>query len=233
MNGGRGGLSAGALKALAAALMVADHAGLYLFANAWPLRALGRPAFPIFAFFVAEGARHSRAPVRYLGRMAALAVLSQPAFSRVAGGGWWEWGYLNTLFTLCCGLGAVLACRRTQGLWPAFLLMGAAELLGMDYGAAGVLMVWLFDRLRGAPALERVGVPILAGAVFYCLPAFSLLLLGGRPGLYAFLELLAVGAVPLLLLYNGRRGRGGRWFYAFYPGHLLALWLAGVLLAGR
>ena len=40
-----------------------------------------------------------------------------------------------------------------------------------------------------------------------------------------------VAACMLLGLYNGQRGRGGKWlFYVFYPAHLLLLWLVGQAL---
>ena len=228
MKEGRG-LSAGALKGIAAGLMAVDHAGLFLCGNALWMRAAGRLAFPIFAFFIAEGARRSRRPGRYLGRLLGLAALSQPAFSRVVSGVWLELSYLNTLFTLALGLLAILWSWRAGSAWPALVLMLAAELLGTDYGAAGVLTVWLFDRLQDGGPLERTAVPILAGAGLYCLPALVFALGEGDWNPVYFIELLAAGAAPLLMLYNGERGRGGRWFYWFYPGHLLGLLGVGAL----
>lgn len=54
-------------------------------------------------------------------------------------------------------------------------------------------------------------------------------ILDGTMGYYVF---TGVSLLPLLL-YNGRKGKGLKWlFYAFYPGHLLILfvikWLMGV-----
>ena len=61
------GLSAAALKWIAAAAMTADHIGI-VFSAALPagaqliLRTAGRIALPLFCFFVAEGARRTGRP---------------------------------------------------------------------------------------------------------------------------------------------------------------------------
>ena len=40
-------------------------------------------------------------------------------------------------------------------------------------------------------------------------------------------------AVPLLLLYNGRRGKGSKWFfYFFYPVHFLVFAALAAAIAG-
>lgn len=42
---------------------------------------------------------------------------------------------------------------------------------------------------------------------------------------------MMVAALPLLLLYNGRRGRSWKWFfYLFYPLHILLLYYIGLIL---
>ena len=50
-------------------------------------------------------------------------------------------------------------------------------------------------------------------------------------GLSAWSQLLALGAVPLLALYNGQRGKYNlKWlFYWYYPVHLAIIHLIGML----
>ena len=71
------GLDGGALKGIAAALMLTDHVGAILLPEVLALRCVGRLAFPIFAFFIAEGYAHTRNFGRYIRRLAILAVLSE------------------------------------------------------------------------------------------------------------------------------------------------------------
>ena len=53
-------LSSSALKLLACGFMLIDHVGVRLFPDVLILRIIGRLAFPIFAFFIAEGCRYTR-----------------------------------------------------------------------------------------------------------------------------------------------------------------------------
>ena len=42
---------------------------------------------------------------------------------------------------------------------------------------------------------------------------------------------MMVGSLPLMLLYNGQKGRGLKWlFYIFYPAHIFILYWIGSLL---
>ena len=65
LTDGRRGLSGNALKLIACVFMVIDHVGVFLLPQYYILRVLGRIAFPIFAFMIAEGARHTRNRLRY------------------------------------------------------------------------------------------------------------------------------------------------------------------------
>ena len=69
-----GFLTGNALKLIAAFAMVCDHAGLMLFPQVPILRVIGRLAYPIFAFMIAEGCRYTRNKKRYLGLLLALAA---------------------------------------------------------------------------------------------------------------------------------------------------------------
>ena len=54
------GISATVLKWLALVFMTVDHVGAFLFPECAALRAVGRLAFPLFAFTVGESLRHTR-----------------------------------------------------------------------------------------------------------------------------------------------------------------------------
>lgn len=44
---------------------------------------------------------------------------------------------------------------------------------------------------------------------------------------------MMVGSLPLMLCYNGERGRGGgKIFYLFYPAHIWILFVLSNLMAG-
>ena len=71
------GLDGGALKCIAAVLMAVDHVGAILLPEVLVLRCIGRLAFPIFAFFIAEGYAHTRDFWRYFRRLAVFAAVSE------------------------------------------------------------------------------------------------------------------------------------------------------------
>ena len=52
------------LKLIAAATMLIDHAGLLLFPGEHWMRIVGRIAYPLFAWCIAEGFRYTRSPQR-------------------------------------------------------------------------------------------------------------------------------------------------------------------------
>lgn len=76
-------LTAFHLKLIALVTMIVDHIGaaLPISRPLGPLmRNIGRMAFPLYAFFVAEGCRHTRSRERYLLRLGLLALVSEIPF---------------------------------------------------------------------------------------------------------------------------------------------------------
>ena len=195
------------LKLLAMLAMTADHIAVF-FPEIPLLRWIGRLAMPVLCFFIGEGLRHTRSPRRYLLRLTGFALLSELPFDLAFYGGI-EWGHQNVYFTLALGLLALWAIqsRGMEGWLLALTAALAAELLGCDYGMYGVLLILLLDRFHRARSEQLAGAALLNLAFF---------------GLQT--QTLSLIALPLLWLYNGKRGRDDRrLFYLYYPAHLCVL----------
>ena len=196
------------LKLLAILAMTADHIGAVFFPEIPLLRWIGRLAMPVLCFFIGEGLRHTRSPRRYLLRLTWFALLSELPFDLAFYGGI-EWGHQNVYFTLALGLQALWAIqsRGMEGWLLALTAALAAELLGCDYGMYGVLLILLLDRFHRARS-EQLAAAALLNLAFFGLQTQTLSLI----------------ALPLLWLYNGKRGRDDRrLFYLYYPAHLCVL----------
>lgn len=196
------------LKLLAMLAMTADHIGAVFFPEIPLLRWIGRLAMPVLCFFIGEGLRHTRSPRRYLLRLTGFALLSELPFDLAFYGGI-EWGHQNVYFTLALGLLALWAIqsRDMEGWLLALTAALVAELLGCDYGMYGVLLILLLDRFHSARSEQLAGAALLNLAFF---------------GLQT--QTLSLIALPLLWLYNGKRGRDDRrLFYLYYPAHLCVL----------
>ena len=196
------------LKLLAILAMTADHIGAVFFPEIPLLRWIGRLAMPVLSFFIGEGLRHTRSPRRYLLRLTGFALLSELPFDLAFYGGI-EWGHQNVYFTLALGLLALWAIqsRGMEGWLLALTAALAAELLGCDYGMYGVLLILLLDRFHRARS-EQLAAAALLNLAFFGLQTQTLSLI----------------ALPLLWLYNGKRGRDERRLsYLYYPAHLCVL----------
>lgn len=224
------GLDGGALKGIAAALMLTDHVGAILLPEVPVLRCVGRLAFPIFAFFIAEGYAHTRDFGRYFRRLAILAVVSEIPFN-LENGAVFDLTRQNVLFTFCLALLTLrgleaLGRERGFGRWAGCGLVLAAgfaagELLRTDYGGWGVVTVALLYLCRDGK-YEKLWLLLAMAAVnglgmgSLTMPVFG----GEMP-----IQIFAVAALPVIWLYNGQAGPKGlrRAFYVFYPAHLLVL----------
>ena len=212
-------LTGNALKILAAVFMTADHAGILLFPRSTFLRIIGRLAFPIFAYMIAEGCRYTRNKKRYLGGILSLAVLCQAVYFVVDGS-----MYLSILFTFSLSILTIYALQRYQAVptaGNALLLAGTVcgvyllnQWFTIDYGFFGCIV----PVLAALPRQQDSGVNRRRIALFSVGLALLSLDLGGiQP--YCLLSL------PLLLLYSGKRGKANLkyFFYLFYPIHLAVL----------
>ena len=74
------GLSGNQLKIIALIAMTCDHVGKELLPGINVLQIVGRLAFPIFAYMIAEGCRYTRNRRKHLLNVAGLAILCQVVY---------------------------------------------------------------------------------------------------------------------------------------------------------
>lgn len=141
------GLDSFTLKIIALVTMIIDHTGAVLFPQYPILRIIGRISFPIFAFLAAEGFYHTRNVKKYMLRLAGFAVLSEVPFDIVFYGKFFEPAHQNIFFTLLLGVmlmyfyGSQYSLASKAGC--VILLLLAGDFFRTDYGAWGILMIFV------------------------------------------------------------------------------------------
>ena len=231
-------VSSFSLKMAAIVGMTLCHVGV-IFQAALPFwvycacEAFGGLTFPIMAFLVSEGYRHTHNVRRYAGRLFAFAVVSQVPYGLFFEPVVLDLGETsfqlpctgNVLFTLLLGLAMLVACDRMK-CRPAFWALFAAGTVAtvvLDWGVLGPVMILMAHVL---PEPDRRTYPTLLAVLALGLPALGGVLQGDLASLPELLyELVGgVGALCLLRAYDGSRGRSLKWFfYLYYPVHILVL----------
>lgn len=229
----RRGLSASTLKIFAMACMLLDHLWATVVpGNLW-MTCVGRLAFPIFAFQIAEGYHKTKDLRCYAKRLLFWAVLTEIPFNLMVGGGIFYPYHQNVLWTMLLGLWVIHAfdrLRKTPDPKTYIKVIGvvfAALLLSIvgfvDYSAAGVLLVAVFGMLRGH-RWEKAGQLIAMWYVHCVMLKGQVISVGGLElGIQSF----AVLALLPIWLYDGRKGLSGKGWqlfcYGFYPLHMLII----------
>lgn len=222
------GMPQEALKAIACATMLLDHIGA-MFVPGYTLRIIGRIAFPIFCFLMAEGAYYTKSPAKYALRLTIGMLLSELPFDFAFHYGS-TWKYQSVMVTLLVGFLAVEVIQNTNsGLLKLLATVAGfalAEFANTDYGGYGVLLVILFSQTRGQWWLQTVLVAMFA----WMMNSVKVRVFGCNIPIEMFAVL---GMIPIGL-YSGRKAtssRAAQWaFYLFYPLHLTALVCVRILM---
>lgn len=211
--------------------MVIDHVGLFFFPQYHLLRIIGRLAFPLFAWLIANGAYYTKNGIRYLKRLFILACIAQVPFTLAnhnIGNPYW---FFNVVFTLCLGLMVILTIQRTPDWrWRtivsviAFL---AAYGFNTDYGVVGVVSIvffYLFFRAPWKMVLSQIVVFGAPSLWFILVHAYYHQLTGVT--IYTFNELVALVSLVPIYLYTNKEGVKAKYlFYIFYPLQYVVIYL--------
>ncbi len=235
------GINALQLKILAMVFMLCDHMwATVIHGNDW-LTCVGRLAFPIFAFQIAEGYAHTRDPKAYRRRLLVWALISEIPFNLMTGGWLINPLHQNVLFTFWLSLiiiGRIDKAQERSGFmgWLMTLVwLALGYVLGfvgfVDYFGYGVFMTagfYLFRRSRINQFFMMAVVNILwmKGLVYP-------VMIFGQEWLIPQQAFALLALIPIWL-YNGEQGPYNktirRLCYAFYPAHILILSLIGMFV---
>jgi len=212
--------------------------------NEW-LTCVGRIAFPIFAFLIAEGCAHTRNLKKYALRMFLFALVTEIPFNLMCAGRIFYPIHQNVLWTFLLSIGLIALNQRAEnlpqwrrilrGCWTTLAGFLAGTLTMVDYYGYGVMMVLIFWFFRGRKwwclagqllLMWYVNTELMGGLVY----EFTAL---GRLWVIHQQSFALLALIPIWL-YRGDRGYDAPWFryfrYCFYPAHMLLLALLRSIL---
>lgn len=230
------------LKIIAFISMFCDHFGDAFVGHLSFFNLIGRIAFPIFAFQISQAYIHTKNLKKYMLRLIIFAIISQIPFylfvdkfilASTPG--------LNIFFTLLLGLVCImtydyfskrkntelnfkflgLELKKYVGLILVFFIAILGEILNVDYGLWGVLVIftfYLFRENKLAMIISYITLCFIKYGTWIILYHFNI----------AYLSLCVATIFPIIFisLYSGKQGPKVKYLlYIFYPLHLLLLYL--------
>lgn len=223
-------LSGNQLKIIALIAMTCDHIGLQLFPQLEFLRVIGRMAFPLFAYMIAEGCKYTRNRKKYLFNILSLAMLCQVVYFCVEAS---LYQCVLVTFSLSIIFIFMIEYAKNKKTMCSWLLVALSGLLfwflcqilpvmverttdfDIDYGFWGILLPVI---IYYTPDTYKL-LATLVGLVPICFEY------GGN-------QWWCLGTVLLLALYNGKKGKANikNLFYIYYPAHLVGIYLISIFL---
>jgi len=252
------------LQLLAMVFMLCDHLCATIMSEYIWLHWIGRLAYPIFAFMLVEGYFHTSNFKKYAKRIFLFAILAEIPLNLCTAGGFIYpfhqnvmWTFLISLFVMKA-MDKILAMKGKPDASPVAVTTGnigkallcvVVGLLGyglcfitfVDYYGYGLLMVLVFffsRKIRDWKIPQWMVMVLQLAAMFY----INVMMIRGEIRYFDIfgaeigitIQGLALFALPLIWLYNGKQGyhsKAWQYFcYAFYPVHMLILGLMWMYL---
>lgn len=218
-------MSSFVLKIIALISMLLDHSGYVIFDGFSAFNFLGRLAFPLFAFQLTEGYKHTKSLKKYFFRLFLFAIISEIPFLLFKLKFVENSFSLNIFFTLWLGLATIWVYDKNKILGSCFLLISStlAEFLKFDYGAFGILIIFIFSVFKNNKALMNISFIFAVIIKYSC----ELLVYSNTLYFYVYILLCIFTIFPIFFidLYNGKEGKKIKYLlYIFYPLHLLVLY---------
>jgi hypothetical protein len=192
---------------------------------------IGRVAFPLFAWLIANGSYHTKNINLYLRRLFIFAVISQVPFyfaNRLIDP---AFNVLNVLFTLSLGLLAIKLIKISNSKFYRSLIIITAAVTGhfinLEFGAIGVLsIIYFYIYFK-----DKKRLILSQTAIYLIQPIYSITESAAISASDALLQYIYYTPIILLTLviilnYNKKRGRKMKYvFYLFYPLQFVVFYL--------
>ncbi len=236
------GLSSNQIKLIAIAAMTIDHLTWVIFPNTqrvwyvFALHIIGRLTAPIMWFFIAEGCRYTRSMKKYALRLFAFAAVSHFAYCFAFGiklnpleGGVFNRTSVMWALALSVVLVSIIRSENVKQ-WQKIAAVALFCVLAFpaDWSSIAVMApvyIYLHAGQRKKQMADIVIWTFMYAAVYFIF----------IDKLYGALQMFTFLSVPVLMLYNGGRGKmkGMKWlFYIYYPAHLFLLGFLRLALHG-
>lgn len=230
------------LKIIALISMLCDHFGDAFMKQYSFLNLIGRVSFPIFAFQISQGYIHTSNKKKYFFRLLIFALISQiPFYLFLQKFLPTSTTKLNIFFTLLLGLSCIIIynffekvenkelnytlfgveIKKIIGILSSFCIAYIGELLHVDYGFWGIIVILSFYLLRDNK------IAMYSSYITLCIIRYVYrIIFYGFNIRYIYLCFCTIVPIFLIALYNGKQGYKIKYLlYIFYPLHLLLLYL--------
>ena len=226
------------LKIIACITMLIDHMGVLLFPKITILRIIGRIAFPIFAFLLAEGCYYTRNKIRHLLVISGFAAVMQVVlFLATRMNDFSIFIHFSIAVLLCLVIDLIekfikeIKVIVSIALILSFLISVIMLILidknttyfFSNYGLYGIFVpVVLYIKRKYIKHVH-----LLVSIIVICLS--MVLMHFFTVWMY---QLYGMIACVFILLYNGKKGKYNLkyLFYIFYPLHLVVLYAIALIL---
>ena len=236
-------LNSNSIKLIAIIAMTLDHIAWLLFPGycvepvPLALHIVGRITCPIMCYFVAEGYHYTENIKRYTARLFLFAVISHFPYM-LTSMNYVDWKSLipfyygnllnqtSVMWSLAWGLVMLRVAdseRIKNGAKPLLIILICLVTLPSDWSCIASLCILVFGTNRGKFKVQMLWM------VFY-VALYAIVYFFAIDHVYGLLQMAVVFSIPVLLLYNGKRGNHQtvnkivKWiYYIYYPLHLLII----------
>lgn len=232
-----GFLSNFSLKIIACIAMTIDHIGYLLFPNIIIFRIIGRLAFPILAYLIAEGCKYTKNKLKRFLIMFIIGIAYLVFYyvytKKVLGSIFMSFSFAIFFIFLLMDIKKMIVKKKyfisicLAVLFGCFLYFAYLlfEIVPVDYGFFGMLVpvfasILDFKDIDCPNIIKKMDclvgklICFSIGLIFTCINANL-----------GYIQLFGYCSVLFLLLYNGKAGckKFKYGFYVYYPVHLLVL----------